>query len=316
MEVLHKDKATSLTCKYNNMVLGGKVCAAIRMATNRGAGPYRLHNLDSKSGHRVIDMLRDTHPDCCMPLDEDFDAYPHAANQLDTMPVYCYEECIAKAAARLSGSARPCGVEAEMLKHWLLWYSAHSEHLWEAMATWVNWLSNGLPPYTPYQAVNTVCAIALDKSPGVWSLGVGEVWMRLWSDCSHMKTKAAATSACRNTQLCAGLQSEIEANLHAVQAIWPQLAGWTKDGAAEEEEDGNPSGNGSLRNRVRAKGVLAPGIDSGAAEDASFSCYKPGTGFDSALIDACNGFNKLNCYLMLWNMAHCWNQVSWFAFNC
>ncbi len=83
----------------------------------------------------------------------------------------------------------------------------------------------------------------------------------------------------------------------------------------EEEEDGNPSGDVALRNRVCAEGVLAPGIDSRAAEDASFSCYKPGTGFGSALIDAHNGFNKFNHYLLLWNVAHHWNRVSRFAFN-
>jgi hypothetical protein len=131
-----------------------------------------------------------------------------------------------------------------------------------------------------------------------------------------MKTKATVTSACRNTQLCVGLRSGIVANLHAVWAIWPQLARWTKDNAAEEEEDGNPSDNAALRNRVRAEGLLAPGINPWAAEDASFSHYKPGTGFGSALIDARNGFNELNRYLMLWNAAHRWNQVSRFAFNC
>ncbi len=61
--------------------------------------------------------------------------------------------------------------------------------------------------------------------------------------------------------------------------------------------------------------MLAPGIDPGAAENASFSRYKPGTGFGSVLIDANNGFNKLNRYLMLWNVAHRWNQVSRVAFN-
>jgi hypothetical protein len=61
--------------------------------------------------------------------------------------------------------------------------------------------------------------------------------------------------------------------------------------------------------------MLAPGIDPGAVEDASFSRYKPGTGFGSALIYACNGFNELNRYLMLWNVAHRWNQMSRFAFN-
>jgi hypothetical protein len=130
-----------------------------------------------------------------------------------------------------------------------------------------------------------------------------------------MKTKAAATSACGNTHLCAGLRSGIEANLHAVWAIWPQLAGWTEDKAAEEEEDGDLSGDAALQNCVRAEGVLAPGIDPGPAEDASFSRYEPGTGFGSALIDACNGFNKLNRYLMLWNLAHRWNQVSQFVSN-
>jgi hypothetical protein len=101
---------------------------------HRGAGrPYRPHDLDSKSGCPVIDVLRDTHPECCVPSDKDIDAYPDVANLLDTMPVYCYEECIAKAAACLSGSAGPCGVKAKMLKHWLLPHGAHSECLWEAM---------------------------------------------------------------------------------------------------------------------------------------------------------------------------------------
>jgi hypothetical protein len=206
VEVQRQDKATSLTCKYNNMVLGGKVRAAVRKVTNRGARrPYCLHNLDSKSGRLVIGVLRDTHLDCRVPSDEDFNAYPDAANLLDTMPVYCYEECVMKAAAHLSGSAGPCGVEAEMLKHWLLRHGAHLERLREAMANWVDWLSNKSPSYAAYHAVNTVCAVALDKSPGVRLLGVGEVWMHLWSDCSHMKTKAAATSAFGNTQLCTGL---------------------------------------------------------------------------------------------------------------
>jgi hypothetical protein len=122
-----------------------------------------------------------------------------------------------------------------MLKHWLLRHGAHLECLCKAMANWVDWLSNGLPPYTTYHAGNMVRTVALDKSPGVWPLGVGEFWMHLWSDCSHIKIKAAATIACGNMQLCAHLRSGIKANLHTVWAIWPQSAGWTEDGAAEEK---------------------------------------------------------------------------------
>jgi hypothetical protein len=305
VDVQCQDDATSLTRQYNTMVLGGKVHAAIRMVTIRGAGrPYRPHNLDSKYRRLVINVLWDKHLDCCVPLEEDFDSYPNAANLLDTMSVYCYEECVAKAAAQLSGSAGPCSVEAKMLKHWLLRHGAHSQKLREAIATWADWLSNNSPPYAAYRAVNTVRTVALDKSPGVWPLGVGEVWMRIWSDCSHMKTKAAATTACGNTQLCASLRSGIEANLHAVWAILPQSAGWTKDGAAKEEEDDSAPGNATLRNCVRADGVLAPRIDPRAAKDASFSRYEPETGFGSAFFDAHNGFNEINQYLMLWNVAH------------
>jgi hypothetical protein len=130
VDVQHQDNATSLVRKYNNMVLGGKVRAAVWMVTNRGAGgPYCQHDLDSKSRRPVINVLMDKHLDCCVQLDEDFDAYSIANNLLDTMPVYCYKECIAKAAAHLSGGARLCGIEAKMLQHWLLRYGAQSERL-------------------------------------------------------------------------------------------------------------------------------------------------------------------------------------------
>jgi hypothetical protein len=66
---------------------------------------------------------------------------------------------------------------------------------------------------------------------------------------------------------------------NVVRAIWPQSAGWTEDGASEEEDDGDPSSETNLRRRIRAEGVLAPGTDPGAAEDATFSRYEPGNGF-------------------------------------
>ena len=72
----------------------------------------------------------------------------------------------------------------------------------------------------------------------------------------------------------------------------------------EEEEDGDPQVNTTLR-RVCADGLLDPNVDLGVAKDDRHSRYKARTGFGSALIFyARNGFNKLNRYLMLWNVAH------------
>jgi hypothetical protein len=54
--------------------------------------------------------------------------------------------------------------------------------------------------------------------------------MRLWADCLNTETKVGATTACGNVNLCAGLRAGIEGNLHAVRAVWPQSAGWERDG--------------------------------------------------------------------------------------
>ena len=163
--------------------------------------------------------------------------------------------------------------------------------------------------------MNTLRTVALDKTPGVRPLGVGESWMQLQSDCSHTKMKVAATNAYGNTQLCDGLRSGIKANLHAIRAIWPQSAEWTVDsGVEEEEEDGDPQVNATLR-PVRAEELLDPNVDPGAAEDDRHSRYEAGTGFGSALFGARNCFNKLNRHLMIWNVAHLWNQGSQFSFN-
>ena len=80
------------------------------------------------------------------------------------------------------------------------------------------------------------------------------------------------------------------------------------------EEDGNSQENVALH-RVRVKGVLDPNVDLGAAKDDCCSHYVAGTSVGSALFDARNGFNGLNHYLMLWNVAHLWNQGSRLTFN-
>ena len=139
------------------------------------------------------------------------------------------------------------------------------------------------------------------------------------ANCNHMQSKVGATAACGNTQLCAGLQSGIEANLHAVRAIWPQSAGWLSDSG--NEGDGAGADDGENANGNRGAGNLiaisnrTQNEDAGVDEDVSNSRYTPDSGYGAALFDARNAFNELNRYLMLWNVAHLWNRGSRFAFN-
>ena len=175
-----------------------------------------------------------------------------------------------------------------MLRNWLLRHEVHSERLREELATWVCWLSNGSPPYAAYRGLNTVRELAADKRPGIRPLGCGETWMRLIANCNHMQTRELATVACGNTQLCAGLRSGIEANLHAVKAIWPQSAGWSEllGDPGDEEGDIGPTVSGTATNDPR--------INHDLAEDHEDSRYTPASGFGTALFDAKNAFQELN----------------------
>ncbi|KAL7530959.1 hypothetical protein ACHAXR_003772 [Thalassiosira sp. AJA248-18] len=259
-------------------------------------GIFQPYDKCSKTGLPVIDVLRSKHPEAVIPPAEDFDAYPDYPDSMEFMPMYFWEEHVAKAATRLSGGAGPCGLDGIQLKNWLLRHEVHSERLRSEMAQWVSWLANEYPPYAAYRALNSLRELPADKRPG---------------------SKSGATIACGNTQLCAGLKSGIEANLHAVWAIWPQSAGWTHGSEEVEVSDAeaeplpatqeiNPSAMAMANN---------PHVDPGAAKDDRRSGYEAGTGYGATLFDAKNGFNELNRYLILWNVAHLWRRGSRFTFN-
>ncbi len=153
--------------RFNSMVLSGKVLAAIRMVTKRDpSGLFQPSDICSKTGHLVLDVLRDKHPDAVVPTLDDFDLHPDTHDPQDMPPLCCFEEQVAKSVVKLSRGAGPCGVDGIMLRSWMLRHGAHSEHLRVNLAQWVGWLSNGSPPFTAYQALNMVRELAADKCPG------------------------------------------------------------------------------------------------------------------------------------------------------
>ena len=62
--------------KYDSMVKDGKLREAVRFATERDAGrPYRLHDRCSKTGAKVLDVLKAKHPEPVIPAADDFPHY-------------------------------------------------------------------------------------------------------------------------------------------------------------------------------------------------------------------------------------------------
>jgi hypothetical protein len=294
----HSLELESVGRRFNSMVYSGKLRATVRAVTDRDPGGlYAPDDICTKAGRWVLDVLRKKHSNACIPKERAFDSYTNSAELLEVMPRACYKYQISMRAAHLSGGAGPCGVDGTTLKEWLLCHEVSSECLREQMAHWVVWLSN---------AVNSARMLGADKKPGVRPMACGEIWMRLWADCLNTETKVGATTACGNIKLCAGLQAGFEGNLHAVWAIWPQSAGWERDGG--EVMAMLPATEGMSMAVIRA-------TNPGEAADVSRLRYMPDSGFGTALFDAKNGFNEVNRYLMLWTAAHRWTKASRFAFN-
>ena len=119
-------------------------------------------------------------------------------------------------APKLKVAAGPTSVDAVALSSWLLSFGLASIELREEMAHWTEWLANTSPPWTAYRATMASHLVAMNKMPGVRPLGIGEIYRRLWAmlvikDCGSQEKQLCGTS-----QLCAGLEAEIEGAIHSV----------------------------------------------------------------------------------------------------
>ena len=99
------------------------------------------------------------------------------------VPVDITDNVVSAVAGRLSGGAGPGRNDLISLQHWLLRFGAESGALRLIVAKMGEWLSNGRPPWAAYRALMYGRLIALDKSPGIRPVGIGEMWRRLLANC-------------------------------------------------------------------------------------------------------------------------------------
>ena len=121
---------------------------------------------------------------------------------------------------KLSGSLGSGGTESEALQGWLLKFGDNSKRLHTSVETFADWIANNIPPCAAYFAFMSGRLIALDKQPGVCTVGVGETWRHLFAKCVLRVTGPEATRAFQYDHICDVLKAGIRGTVNGVQAIW------------------------------------------------------------------------------------------------
>ena len=106
--------------------------------------------------------------------------------------------------------------------HCLLRFGVASGELWLIVAEMGEWLSNGQPPWAAYRALMSGRLIALDKSPGIRPVGIGETWRRLLDKCLLRVSGQEAKAVCGTEQLAGGVEAGIERVIHDARLQWAQ----------------------------------------------------------------------------------------------
>ena len=131
------------------MVLSGKLRQAFRWSTNReGGGCLLPDDQCTKTGQPVAEVLREKHPNMCVPPVENptcaaFEKYRGVPK---TVPLDFTEDEVTWVASKLSVAAGALGAEAIELRNWLLRFGCASEDLRVVVASLAYWMENSSPP--------------------------------------------------------------------------------------------------------------------------------------------------------------------------
>ena len=129
----------------------------------------------------MLEVLRAKHLEARTPTTACLESYTGRPPELT--PVDITYNPVTAVAGRILGGAGPGGTDSVLLQHWLLRFGAACAELRLIFGAFVEWLGNGRPPWATYRALMSGRLIALDKQPGIRSVGLGDTWGRLMEKC-------------------------------------------------------------------------------------------------------------------------------------
>ncbi len=308
--------------RFDAMLKSGRTKEAMQLLTStESKGVLDPEDIDPKTNRKVIEVLRDKHPELRTPdlnttegrlAFEQYDFLP------DAVPLRVSAETIATSATKLKGSGGPSGTDAVTLKNWLLGHGKVSFRLRCELAHWTEWLANHSPPYAAIRALLNARLIGLDKSPGVRPIAIEEIFRRLMAKTVAILKGDSAAEECGNLNLCTGLSSGTEGSIHAMLKFLAspnQEALLEKNillemGFTDEEAQDLESNLEEVQKEITER-LLDYEDDLNRKEN-----YDENDPEAVLLIDARNAFNELSRFSMLWTVRHLWPAGARFVFNC
>ena len=219
-------KNDQLARDFANLMTDGKVGQALRLLTHKSKG--RVLDLDShvlsddSSSSLVRDLLQEKHPpqgpvipevilsNETLPPDHD----PHFV-LFDNLN----SELIRQTAIRTTGAAGPSGVDAMGWRRFCTSFKTYRD-LCHSLASTACRLCTSYVHPTGLSAFVAGRLIALDKSPGVRPIGVGEVARRIICKAILTILNADILDTVGPSQLCAGQDSGCEAAVHTIRHLY------------------------------------------------------------------------------------------------
>ena len=206
---------------YHSLVLRGKLRTAVRWITKQDTGGVlQPGDRCTKTGDRVMEVLRAKHPEARTPTAVSLESYPDRPPELT--PVDITNDTVTAVVGRLSGGAGPGGNDSVSLQHWLLRFRAASRGLWLIGGDFMEWLVHGWPPWAAYRALMSGRLITLDKQPGIRPVGVGETWRQMMAKCLLRVAGPEAKAACGTNQLVGQVEAGIESAIHVMRVLWDE----------------------------------------------------------------------------------------------
>ena len=99
----------------------------------------------------MLEVLCSKHPEARPPTAASLNPYTGCPPELT--PVDITNDTVTAVAGLISGGAGPGGTDSVSLQHWLLRFGAASAELRLIVGDFIEWMSNGRPPWDAYRAL-------------------------------------------------------------------------------------------------------------------------------------------------------------------